>query len=264
MLTDHANLRTFMSTKELSRRQARWAERLAAFDFDIEYRRGTTNSADGPSHRPDYQMPDSGDSDELMLLPTLRQKPEKSLAEYESGPLAAMVQAYADHLDSEGITQRLPIYSVGALQKTRSSNNERGVPPKTMEPANQADTGIGAEGRRPGMAPPSCLVKRQGTTPVVPLSEVDDTMEQSSRPWGSHAGTSGQLQNADGGVHSGTGGLEHLIPQWIAQKVLTTEMAYEEPVASFTEILLDLQLRNASTNTLKEGLAEGMFRDAGN
>ena len=49
VLVDHANLRYFMTTKELSRRQVRWAERLAAFDFEIQYRKGSMNPADRPS-----------------------------------------------------------------------------------------------------------------------------------------------------------------------------------------------------------------------
>ena len=35
---DHQNLRTFMTTKELNARQARWAEELSAFNFVIEHR----------------------------------------------------------------------------------------------------------------------------------------------------------------------------------------------------------------------------------
>jgi hypothetical protein len=70
---DHANLRYFMTTKELSRRQVRWAERLSAFDFEIEYRKGANNPADGPSRRPDYG-PTDGDAEAQLLLPTLRNK----------------------------------------------------------------------------------------------------------------------------------------------------------------------------------------------
>ena len=55
VLTDHANLRAFMTTKELSRRQARWAERLAIFDFIIEYRKGASNLSNGLSHQLDYE-----------------------------------------------------------------------------------------------------------------------------------------------------------------------------------------------------------------
>src|SRR5436190_23265350 len=71
VLVDHANLRYFMTTKKLSRQQARWAERLAAFDFEIQYYKGSTNPADGPSWRLDYE-PLEGESE--LLLPTLQLK----------------------------------------------------------------------------------------------------------------------------------------------------------------------------------------------
>ena len=43
-----------MTTKTLSRHQARWAEMLASYDFIIKHRPGKKNPADGPSRRPDY------------------------------------------------------------------------------------------------------------------------------------------------------------------------------------------------------------------
>ena len=54
VFTDHDNLRYFMNTKILSRRQARWAEYLSRFHFSIIHRPGKRNPADGPSRRPDY------------------------------------------------------------------------------------------------------------------------------------------------------------------------------------------------------------------
>src|SRR3982074_1068507 len=43
-----------MSTKILNRRQARWAELLADYDFVLEHIPRKTNPANGPSRRPDY------------------------------------------------------------------------------------------------------------------------------------------------------------------------------------------------------------------
>src|SRR5947209_6470903 len=43
--TDHQNLTTFTTTKKLNRRQVRWAEMMAAFDFKIYHRPGTLNGA---------------------------------------------------------------------------------------------------------------------------------------------------------------------------------------------------------------------------
>ncbi|KAK3204109.1 hypothetical protein GRF29_106g1840700 [Pseudopithomyces chartarum] len=52
--TDHMNLTSFMTTKKLNRRQVRWAEFLANFDFAIHHRPGTLNgAADALSRRSD-------------------------------------------------------------------------------------------------------------------------------------------------------------------------------------------------------------------
>jgi hypothetical protein len=40
VVTDYNNLRYFMTTKELTPKQARWAEELARFDFEVEYKLG--------------------------------------------------------------------------------------------------------------------------------------------------------------------------------------------------------------------------------
>lgn len=56
VFTDHKNLASFTTSKELNRRQVRWAETLASYDFIITYRKGSENGkADALSRRPDYQ-----------------------------------------------------------------------------------------------------------------------------------------------------------------------------------------------------------------
>jgi hypothetical protein len=52
---DDKNLVFFQTNKVLSRRQARWAEILSAYDFTIEHLDSIKNPADGPSRRPDYK-----------------------------------------------------------------------------------------------------------------------------------------------------------------------------------------------------------------
>jgi hypothetical protein len=47
-------LRYFITTRVLTRRQARWAVTLSTIDFEIIYRAGSKNLADAPSRRPDY------------------------------------------------------------------------------------------------------------------------------------------------------------------------------------------------------------------
>lgn len=55
IMTDHNNLRYFMTTKTLTRRQARWAEFLASFNFEIQYRPGkNAGKPDALSRRPDH------------------------------------------------------------------------------------------------------------------------------------------------------------------------------------------------------------------
>ena len=54
--SDHRNLQTFTTTKELNARQARWAEELSSYDFKIEHIKGKENRvADALSRRADYR-----------------------------------------------------------------------------------------------------------------------------------------------------------------------------------------------------------------
>ena len=72
MVCDYENLKYFMITKKLNRRQARWAQYLTSFDFDILYRKGSLNPADDPSRRPDYETY-AEERDQTILL-TLQNK----------------------------------------------------------------------------------------------------------------------------------------------------------------------------------------------
>jgi RNase H-like domain found in reverse transcriptase/Integrase zinc binding domain len=54
--SDHKNLETFLSTKALNLRQARWYITLSSYDLDFEHIKGFHNPADGPSRRPDYRL----------------------------------------------------------------------------------------------------------------------------------------------------------------------------------------------------------------
>ncbi|USP73296.1 Reverse Transcriptase [Curvularia clavata] len=56
VFTDHQNLTSFMTTKKLNRRQVRYAEMLAQFDFKITHRAGSLNgAADALSRRSDLR-----------------------------------------------------------------------------------------------------------------------------------------------------------------------------------------------------------------
>ena len=77
---DHKNLVYFTSTKVLSRRQARWAVILSAYDFTIEHLEGTKNPADGPSRRPDYE---AGYERPAMQLLGTKESIEQQLSPYD-------------------------------------------------------------------------------------------------------------------------------------------------------------------------------------
>ena len=49
ILSDHKNLKVFMTTKILNRRQARWTEFFASYDFVLSHIPGKKNPADRPS-----------------------------------------------------------------------------------------------------------------------------------------------------------------------------------------------------------------------
>ena len=72
VLCDHQALQSFMSTKDLQGRQVRWAEALAAFNFEIRYRKGKDNPADGLSRRPDHMVREGPVENPLKELITLR------------------------------------------------------------------------------------------------------------------------------------------------------------------------------------------------
>src|SRR5258706_3965728 len=67
VITDHNNLELFQTTKILNRRQARWAQELAGYDFKIFFRPGKQNEkADYLSRRLEYRLEKGGDSQTIL------------------------------------------------------------------------------------------------------------------------------------------------------------------------------------------------------
>ncbi len=74
ILTDHRNLQYFMTRRQLTERQSRWAGQLASFDFELRYRKGSLNTAaDALSRREQDRPRDFDDEREqgrcLQLIP---------------------------------------------------------------------------------------------------------------------------------------------------------------------------------------------------
>ena len=62
VISDNQNLELFQTTKVLNRRQARWEQELAGYDFKIFFRPGKHNGkADYLSRRPEYRLEKGGD-----------------------------------------------------------------------------------------------------------------------------------------------------------------------------------------------------------
>lgn len=65
VFTDHKNLEYFMTSKELTRRQARWAEKLSEYNFKIMYQSGTKNAKADALTRRAGDTPTSAQDDRL-------------------------------------------------------------------------------------------------------------------------------------------------------------------------------------------------------
>ena len=85
--TDHRNLENFMTTKELTRRQARWAEILGCFDFDIVFLPGREAAhPDALSCQPDL-APDKADKlsfGQILRPDNIRPDTFTAIAEFEA------------------------------------------------------------------------------------------------------------------------------------------------------------------------------------
>ena len=96
VLTDHQALASFMISKSLNRRQARWAEQLGPYDFVLEWRKGKDNPADGLSRRPDYSMREGGEDYALAdLIRSHTARETQELLGSTATVLRAMTEPYA-------------------------------------------------------------------------------------------------------------------------------------------------------------------------
>ncbi len=108
VLTDHSNLRAFISMHKLTQRQVRWALVLSAFDFCLVYCKETLNLADGLSRRPDYQrdaeweysMTDKTLAFQRMLFPTVASVTSQPMSPKEERAWQILVVGTSDSWSS--------------------------------------------------------------------------------------------------------------------------------------------------------------------
>ena len=84
VLSDHKNLEYFMTTKMLSRRQARWSEFLSRFDFRITHRPGKLSGKPDALTRRSQDLPAEGDPRKNIMAQQLL-KPQNLTALVASG-----------------------------------------------------------------------------------------------------------------------------------------------------------------------------------
>ena len=83
VITNHNNLRYFMTTKKLNARQMRWAEKLVAFDFNIEYRKKKLNFVDASFKRSDIMKSNDSEKNNDDFLSILRNKLRNQKYQFE-------------------------------------------------------------------------------------------------------------------------------------------------------------------------------------
>ena len=114
VLSDHEALQSFMTTKSLQGRQIRWAEYLSAFNFEIRYRKGKENPADGLSRRPDHKEEDEAEEHPLKGLILLRTRDQsgshvQSTAHYSKATVGLLTRGMARNAQEASRMKILPI-----------------------------------------------------------------------------------------------------------------------------------------------------------
>lgn len=154
VITDHEALLKFMDNKVLARkRQTRWAESLAAFNFKIEWRAGKKNPADGLSRRPDYEQPfltgDEKKDNLLQELIALRMDiPAESYGKSQTGEKASMPPALrGTWIRATSIAVLTRAQSMKKLPAAQSPWNTVSGPLPPQEGVGSPEAPLSAEGR---------------------------------------------------------------------------------------------------------------------
>ena len=113
-----------MKQKELNSRQARWALKLAAYDFEISHRAGKTNPADPPSRRPDYEGVSPLNT---KLLPTLQNKLTLWTGSEPSSRAQEVATALAPALQIAGVKVVIPRKEVRDIHEGAYDDTQRPI-----------------------------------------------------------------------------------------------------------------------------------------
>ena len=121
VITDHKNLEYFMTTKQLSRRQARWSEFLSRFDFKILYRPGKYGEKPDALTRRSADLPLKGEVEDerIMYQSQVVLKPHNltpGVHPKESQKLATALVANTLLSESKGATGGRSIQNVSKLR----------------------------------------------------------------------------------------------------------------------------------------------------
>ncbi len=130
VLTDHNSLQYFMTQQSMSSRQSRWLDKLADFDFKIEYIRGPTNVvADALSRRPDYATPVAGSLAAVSLaafeatgMLTLSKSELQSLPMFDGLTSGTLLAAAARVARRRAPAQHTPLTTEQREAQTREAN----------------------------------------------------------------------------------------------------------------------------------------------
>ena len=136
ILTDHKNLEYFMTTKQLNRRQARWAEFLSEFNFRITYRPGKQGTKPDSLTRRIGDLPED-DNDERRQFQHQIMLKAKHLDQgvREAISLASILLDEAE----ESVTEiAAMMYELGERSIGSEESREESLPKASVAPAEES------------------------------------------------------------------------------------------------------------------------------
>ena len=123
--SDHKNLQYFMTTKNLNRRQARWAEYLSRFDFKIHFRPGKQGEKPDALTRRSGDLPSEGDL-------RLEQQQQSLLKPHQLSPNVQLAICSTRSTDRAGINLRERNAQENDISYQESNAEDNGTPARSV------------------------------------------------------------------------------------------------------------------------------------